>query len=172
GSEKDERLARICGKSHQRGGLSGADIGAGAINRGDYQSGWDTDQFAMNVPEFTLALYEVLKAGGFTTGGLNFDAKLRRQSIDPDDILHAHAASMDAIARALLNASALLETEALSTPLAERYAGWGTAEGRAILAGERSLDDLAARVHRDTLEPAPRSGRQEYLEGIVNRHQR
>ncbi|MEO1680437.1 MAG: xylose isomerase [Pseudomonadota bacterium] len=142
------------------------------INRGDYQSGWDTDQFAMNVPEFTLALYEVLKAGGFTTGGLNFDAKLRRQSIDPDDILHAHAASMDAIARALLNASALLETEALSTPLAERYAGWGTAEGRAILAGERSLDDLAARVHRDTLEPAPRSGRQEYLEGIVNRHQR
>ena len=79
------------------------------INRGDYQSGWDTDQFAMNVPEMALALYEILKAGGFTTGGMNFDAKIRRQSIDPDDLLHAHVGSMDACARGSLMAAKMIE---------------------------------------------------------------
>jgi xylose isomerase len=79
------------------------------INRGDYQSDWDTDQFAMNVPELALALYEIIKAGGFTTGGLNFDAKIRRQSLDPDDLLHGHVGSMDAVARALLMAERMVE---------------------------------------------------------------
>ncbi len=85
------------------------------INRGDYQSGWDTDQFAMNVPEMALALYEILKAGGFTTGGMNFDAKIRRQSIDPDDLLHAHVGSMDACARGLLIAAKMIEDGRLAS---------------------------------------------------------
>ena len=140
------------------------------INRGDYQSGWDTDQFAMNVPELALAFHEILKGGGFTTGGLNFDAKVRRQSIDPDDLLHAHVGSMDACARALLVAARLYEDGALTGPVEERYAGWDTAEARAMLAGERSLAEIAERVRDRSIEPVPRSGRQEYLESIVNRY--
>jgi xylose isomerase len=123
----------------------------------------------MNVPELTLAMIEILRAGGFTTGGMNFDAKIRRQSIEPDDLLHAHVGSMDATARALLNASAILEDGAFQRHVDERYAGWDGELGRAILAGERSLDDLARLVEDRGLEPQPKSGRQEYLENLVNR---
>ncbi|HTB48205.1 MAG TPA: xylose isomerase [Acetobacteraceae bacterium] len=140
------------------------------MNRGDMQSGWDTDQFPNNVPEVALALYYILQAGGLGTGGLNFDAKIRRQSIDPADLLHAHIGGMDVCARALLMAAAMIEDGALARAVSERYAGWETPEGRAILAGERSLADLAARVEQDGLEPKPRSGRQEYLENLVNRY--
>lgn len=138
------------------------------INRGDPQSGWDTDQFPNSVAETALALYYVLRGGGFTTGGLNFDAKVRRQSIDPDDLVHAHVGAMDVCARALLVAEKMLTDGALETFNRERYAGWDTDEGRAILTGERSLADLAARVENEALEPRPRSGRQEYLENLVN----
>lgn len=138
------------------------------INRGDYQSAWDTDQFAMNVPELGLALYEIIKAGGFTTGGLNFDAKIRRQSLDPDDLLHAHCHSMDAIARALLMAERMVTDGGLAEALKERYAGWRASENRAILAGERSLDEIAAAVHAKNSDPQPVSGRQEALEGLLN----
>jgi len=140
------------------------------INRGDDLLGWDTDQFAMNVPELALVFHEMLKRGGFTSGGLNFDAKIRRQSIDPDDLLHAHVGSMDACARALLAAADMLEADVLSAPLAERYAGWTGAEGRAILAGQRSLAELADRALASGLDPQPRSGRQEFLESLVNRY--
>jgi xylose isomerase len=140
------------------------------INRGDDLLGWDTDQFAMNVPELALVFHEVLNHGGFTTGGLNFDAKIRRQSIDPDDLIHAHAGSMDACARAFLAAADMLDADALTTPLDERYAGWADAEGRAILAGQRSLADLADRALGSGFDPQPRSGRQEYLESLVNRY--
>lgn len=140
------------------------------INRGDHQSGWDTDQFAMNVPELALALYEILKAGGFSTGGLNFDAKIRRQSIDPDDLLEAHVGSMDACARALIVAEKMIADGRLDSFVADRYAGWDSEEGKAILAGKRTLDDLARQVHEMALEPQPRSGKQEYLEGLVNRY--
>jgi len=140
------------------------------INRGDDLLGWDTDQFAMNVPELALVFHEMLKGAGFTTGGLNFDAKVRRQSIDPDDLIHAHIGSMDACARAVLAAAEMLDGGVLTTPLAERYAGWGGPEGRAILAGQRSLADLADRALADGLDPQPRSGRQEYLESLVNRY--
>ncbi len=139
------------------------------LNRGDYQSGWDTDQFAMNVTELTLMMYEVLKAGGLTTGGMNFDAKIRRQSIDPDDLLHAHVASMDATARALLAAAALIEDGTYDQHLEERYAGWAGELGQSILKGEKSLDDLADYIHAGDLEPQPRSGQQEYLENLINR---
>ena len=140
------------------------------INRGDYQSGWDTDQFAMNIPEITLAMYEILKAGGFTTGGMNFDAKIRRQSIDPVDLLHAHAGSMDACARSLLNAAQMIEDGKLAKLVAGRYAKWDTPENQAMLAGKESLDAIAARVLKSGLEPQPKSGRQEYIESLINRY--
>jgi xylose isomerase len=140
------------------------------MNRNDYQSGWDTDQFPNNVPEMALAYYYVLQNGGFTTGGTNFDAKLRRQSLDPADLLIGHIGAMDCCARGLKAAARMIEDKALSAPLAERYAGWDTDEGRAMLAGRRTLEEIAGRVVRDGIEPQPRSGRQEYLEGIVNRY--
>ena len=138
------------------------------MNRGDPQLGWDTDQFPNNLPEVALALYYILQGGGFTSGGLNFDAKIRRQSLDPDDLLHAHIGGMDMSARGLLVAAKMIEDGALAGALKQRYAGWESAEGKAILAGKRSLADLAARVEREGLEPQPRSGRQEALENLVN----
>jgi xylose isomerase len=140
------------------------------INRGDDLLGWDTDQFAMNVPELALVFHEILNRGGFTSGGLNFDAKIRRQSIDPDDLIHAHVGSMDACARAFLAAADMLDAGALTAPLAQRYEGWAAPEGRAILGGQRSLAELADRALSPGFDPRPRSGRQEYLESLVNRH--
>jgi len=140
------------------------------INRGDQQSGWDTDQFPNNVPEVGLALYHILKDGGLTNGGLNFDAKIRRQSLDPDDLLHAHIGGMDVCARGLLMAAKMIEDGQLAEHVEERYAGWNSAEGQAILNGERSLEDLANRVQTENIEPSPVSGRQEYLENLVNRY--
>ncbi|MGC4026785.1 MAG: xylose isomerase [Mesorhizobium sp.] len=140
------------------------------MNRNDYQSGWDTDQFPNNVPEMALAYYYVLQNGGFTTGGTNFDAKLRRQSLDPEDLLIGHIGGMDCCARGLKAAAKMLEDKALSKPLAERYAGWDSAEGKAMLSGKRTLEEVAARVVKDGIEPEPRSGRQEYLENVVNRY--
>ena len=140
------------------------------INRNDYQSGWDTDQFPNNVPELALALYTVLKGGGFTTGGLNFDTKLRRQSLDPEDLLYAHIGGMDACARALLAAEAMLEDGALDRFIEDRYARWSGDEAQAMLAGDRSLVEIAERVVRENINPEPVSGRQEYLENLVNRY--
>ena len=94
------------------------------MNRNDYQSGWDTDQFPNNVPEVALAYYEILRGGGFASGGTNFDAKLRRQSMDPQDLLIAHVGGMDTCARGFKAAAAMLADGALSAPMAERYAGW------------------------------------------------
>ncbi|WP_379068759.1 xylose isomerase [Mesorhizobium sp. UC22_110] len=140
------------------------------MNRNDYQSGWDTDQFPNNVPEMALAYYQVLKAGGFTTGGTNFDAKLRRQSLDPQDLLIAHIGGIDCCARGLKAAARMIEDKALSDPLEQRYAGWASADAKKVLSGGTTLEDLAARVVADGIEPEPRSGRQEYLENIVNRY--
>jgi xylose isomerase len=139
------------------------------MNRNDYQSGWDTDQFPNNVPEVTLAYYEILKAGGFTTGGTNFDAKIRRQSIDPADLILAHVGAMDVCARALKAAAAMLEDGTLERLRAERYAGWDTEEGRRLLSRETGLEALDALVRERGLDPQPRSGRQERLENLVNR---
>jgi xylose isomerase len=138
------------------------------MNRGDEQLGWDTDQFPNNLPQMALAMYHIVKGGGFTSGGLNFDAKVRRQSIDPDDLLYAHAEAMDLCARALLVAEKMVEDGALARVLEERYAGWDGKLGRKILGGKKSLADLAALVEKDDLEPQPRSGRQERLEALVN----
>jgi xylose isomerase len=138
------------------------------MNRGDEALGWDTDQFPNNLQHVAMALVEVLKGGGIGTGGLNFDAKLRRQSVDPDDLVWAHASAMDLCARALLVAEKILQDGTLARQVEERYAGWNGERGRAILEGRLSLEDLAREVERDGLEPAPRSGRQERLEHLVN----
>ncbi|MFS2013951.1 xylose isomerase [Azospirillum sp. CT11-132] len=140
------------------------------MNRGDALLGWDTDQFANDIGELTVVMHDILKGGGFTTGGLNFDAKIRRQSLDPADLLHGHIGGIDTCARALLQAAQMLEDGALTKPLAERYAGWDGAEGQAILSGKRDLATLADRALSGNLNPQPRSGRQEYLENIVNRY--
>ncbi|HEY4162788.1 MAG TPA: xylose isomerase, partial [Dongiaceae bacterium] len=143
-------------------------LGSIDMNRGDPQLGWDTDQFPNNVPDTALALYYILKAGGFTTGGLNFDAKIRRQSLDPADLLHAHIGGMDVSARALTIAARMIEDGALGKYVGDRYAGWDGAEGKAIMAGRRSLADLAAQAEQGKSDPRPRSGQQEYLENLVN----
>jgi len=137
------------------------------MNRNDYQSGWDTDQFPNSVPEVALAYYEVLKAGGFTTGGTNFDAKLRRQSLDSEDLILAHAGAMDVCARGLMAAAAMLEDGGLEDMRAARYAGWSSDDAQAML-GE-DLASIAARVMREGINPTPVSGRQERLENWVNR---
>jgi xylose isomerase len=140
------------------------------MNRNDYQSGWDTDQFPNNVPEMALAFYQVLAGGGFTTGGTNFDAKLRRQSIDPADLLIGHIGGMDCCARGLKAAAKMIEDKALSGLLAERYAGWQTTPAKNILAGGSSLEALEAYVLQAGVNPQPRSGKQELLENVVNRY--
>ncbi|WP_372421818.1 xylose isomerase [Salinarimonas chemoclinalis] len=137
------------------------------MNRNDYQSGWDTDQFPNSAPEVALAYYEILRAGGFTTGGTNFDAKLRRQSLDPVDLVAAHVGGMDVCARGLIAAAAMLEDGGLERMRAERYAGWDRPEAKAMLSSD--LAAIAARVEADGLDPQPRSGRQERLENWVNR---
>ena len=138
-------------------------------NRNDYQSGWDTDQFPNNVPEMTLALYYILQGGGFTTGGLNFDSKLRRQSIDPADLLYGHVGGMDTCAKALLCAANMIEEGSLKSLVEDRYAGWDTEAAQAMLSKESSLDKIAERVEREGINPQPKSGRQEYCENLVNR---
>jgi xylose isomerase len=143
-------------------------LGSIDMNRNDYQSGWDTDQFPNNVPEVALAYYEILKAGGFVTGGTNFDAKLRRQSLDPEDLIAAHAGAMDVCARGLKAAAKMLEDGALEDERRARYAGWDTPEAQALLTSD--LDTITARVLSEGINPEPRSGRQEILENIVNRY--
>ncbi|MEK7795775.1 MAG: xylose isomerase, partial [Candidatus Hydrogenedentota bacterium] len=140
------------------------------VNRGDTLLGWDTDQFPNDVSEATLVMYTILQGGGLTTGGFNFDAKVRRQSIDAADLFHAHVGGMDVMARGLLNAAALIESKALQGPLDERYAGWNGPLGKEILSGKVCLGDLAARVKKDSINPRPKSGRQEFLENVLNRY--
>jgi xylose isomerase len=138
-------------------------------NRGDDQNGWDTDQFPNSVDELSLVLYEILKHGGFTTGGFNFDTKLRRQSMDRADLFHGHIGGIDTLARSLLVAAELIERETLSLPLARRYQGWAAGLGNGIMNGEETLDTLEAKVLTGEIDPDPVSGRQELLENEVNR---
>ncbi|WNG38045.1 xylose isomerase [Archangium violaceum] len=140
------------------------------MNRGDPQLGWDTDQFPNNLPETAIALYSVLQGGGFTTGGLNFDAKVRRQSIDPTDLFHGHVGAMDLCARALLVAARMIEDDRLAKAVRERYAGWRTSFGRDALEGRLSLEALSERVLSRNEDVTPVSGRQEALENLVNRY--
>ncbi|HEX3761910.1 MAG TPA: xylose isomerase [Kofleriaceae bacterium] len=139
------------------------------LNRGDPQLGWDTDQFPNNVPELAVALYHIVRGGGFTTGGFNFDAKVRRQSIDAVDLFHGHVGAMDVAARALLAAERMIQDGRLARAVEDRYAGWRGPLGKDILAGTSSLEALSRHVLGHDADPEPVSGRQEYLENLVNR---
>ena len=138
------------------------------MNRNDYQSGWDTDQFPNNVPEVALAYYEVLRAGGFKTGGTNFDAKLRRQSLAAEDLILSHVGAMDVCAAGLKSAAKMLEDGKLEEEREARYAGWETNKGRAFMSDD--LTAITEKVLNENINPQPRSGRQERLENLVNRY--
>ncbi len=138
-------------------------------NRGDDRLGWDTDQFPNSVDQMSFAVYEILKGGGFTTGGFMFDTKLRRQSLARDDLFHGHIGAMDTMARALLVAASLIENDPIGQFRSERYADWSGPIGRDIMAGTVSLADLHAQVLADNIDPKPVSGRQEMLENMLNR---
>jgi xylose isomerase len=143
-------------------------FGSVDINRGDYQNGWDTDQFPNSVDELALPIYEILRAGGFTSGGFNFDAKLRRQSLAREDLFHAHIGGIDTLARALLVAADLLDSGDLERGRGERYAGWDGGIGADMLGGALTLDEIEARVADEGIQPSPVSGGQERLENLVN----
>jgi xylose isomerase len=140
------------------------------MNRGDTLLGWDTDQFPNDLGELSLLLARILQAGGFSTGGFNFDAKVRRQSFDPEDLFHAHVGGMDILAHALLVADRILTDGKLPAVVDARYAGWKTGLGKEILDRKLSLVQIADQVNARNLDPKPRSGRQEMLENLVSRY--
>ncbi len=138
------------------------------MNRGDMQCGWDTDQFPNNIQETALAMYYILQGGGFTTGGLNFDAKVRRQSIDAEDLFYGHIGGMDVSARALLIAEKMITDGKFAQITQDRYAGWRDEFGEQVLAGKLGLDAVAQRVIDRNVDVAPKSGRQELIENLLN----
>lgn len=163
--------ATLAGHSFQHEVATAVALGImGSIdaNRGDAQNGWDTDQFPNSVEELTLALYEILKGGGLTTGGFNFDAKVRRQSLDAEDMFHGHVGAIDALALALERAARLIEDDQLAHFKMQRYAGWDAALGQQVLQGQMSLEDLALQSQQRGIWPLPVSGRQEMLENVIN----
>jgi xylose isomerase len=142
-------------------------LGSMDANRGDYQNGWDTDQFPNNIPELVEAMMVVLKAGGFGKGGINFDAKTRRNSTDLNDIIFAHIGGMDAFARALLIADRILTESEYPELLKARYASFDKGKGKDFEKGKLSLKQLADLANKQG-EPAVQSGRQEYFENLLN----
>ena len=141
-------------------------LGSIDANRGDAQNGWDTDQFPLDNFELTQAMLQIIRNGGFGNGGTNFDAKLRRNSTDPEDIFIAHISGMDAMARALLNAAAILEESPIPAMLKERYASFDSGKGKEFEEGKLSLEDLVAHA-KAAGEPEQISGKQELYETIV-----
>lgn len=144
-------------------------FGSVDANRGDPQNGWDTDQFPNSVEEMTLVLYEILRAGGLTTGGFNFDTKVRRQSVDPADLFYGHIGALDTLALALTQAAAMVERDLLADLKAQRYAGWDGELGKRILEGGFTLEALADEALNRDMRPRHVSGQQERLENLVNR---
>src|SRR5690606_11506774 len=142
-------------------------LGSIDANRGDYQNGWDTDQFALNLQELTEAMLVILEGGGLGHGGVNFDAKLRRNSTDLDDLFHAHVGSMDAFARSLIIANEILEKSEYKAMRKQRYASFDEGKGKEFETGKLSLEDL--RSHALSVgEPKTTSGKQEMYENILN----
>lgn len=143
-------------------------LGSMDANRGDYQNGWDTDQFPNDINELTEAMMIVLQAGGFKGGGINFDAKIRRNSTDMEDLFHAHIGGVDTFARALVTADNVLQKSDYKKIRKERYASYDSGKGKEFEEGKLSLEDLRAYAIENG-EPAMKSGKQEYLENIINR---
>jgi xylose isomerase len=144
-------------------------LGSIDANRGDYQNGWDTDQFPNDVNELTEAMLVILQAGGFKGGGINFDAKIRRNSTDADDLFHAHIGGIDTFARALLTADNILNKSDFKKLRKERYATFDSGKGKEFEEGKLSLEDLRTYAIENG-EPAMNSGKQEYFENIINRY--
>ena len=144
-------------------------LGSVDANRGDLLIGWDTDQFATNIYDTTLAMYIILKGGGFTTGGLNFDAKVRRQSIDGADLFYGHIGGMDCFARGLKTAAKMLEDKTFEEAVSKRYGGWDSELGQQIENGELDFEKLEAYTLENG-EPEIQSGRQELLENLLNEY--
>ena len=144
-------------------------LGSIDANRGDYQNGWDTDQFPNDITELTEAMLVILEAGGFKGGGINFDAKIRRNSTDPEDLFYAHIGGMDAFARALITADNILQQSNYKKIRAERYTSFDTANGKDFEAGKLSLEDLRNYAINNG-EPKIISGKQEYMENLINQY--
>ena len=144
-------------------------LGSIDANRGDYQNGWDTDQFPNDINELTEALLIILEAGGLQGGGVNFDAKIRRNSTDPEDLVLAHIGGMDTFARALITADAILQKSDYKKFRGERYASFDSGKGKDFEGGKLSLEDLREYAIQNG-EPGTKSGKQEWLENIINRY--
>ena len=144
-------------------------LGSMDANRGDYQNGWDTDQFPNNINELTEAMLIILEAGGFKGGGINFDAKIRRNSTDAADLFHAHIGGMDAFARALITADNILQRSDYKKLRKERYSSYDSGKGKEFEQGKLSFEDLRSYAI-DHGEPETTSGKQEYFENIINRY--
>jgi len=144
-------------------------LGSFDANRGDYQNGWDTDQFSNNINELTEAMLVIVEAGGIQDGGINFDAKIRRNSTDREDLFYAHIGGMDSFARALVIADDILQNSEYKKLRLDRYASFDSSKGREFEEGKLSLEDLRAYAIEQG-EPQTISGRQEYFENIINRH--
>ena len=144
-------------------------LGSMDANRGDYQNGWDTDQFPSDINELTEALLIILEAGGFKGGGINFDAKIRRNSTDPADLFYAHIGGMDVFARALITADAVLQQSDYKKIRAERYASYDAGKGKDFEQGKLTLEDLRS-IAIAAGEPATISGKQEFIENLINRY--
>ena len=143
-------------------------LGSIDANTGDVLLGWDTDQFPTDVYLTTEIMLRILKMGGFTTGGTNFDAKVRRESFEPVDLFHAHIGGMDAFARGLKIAAAIRKDGRLGNFVQERYSSWDSGIGAKIEAGKASFKDLEAYMLKKGEPDANTSGRQEMLENLVN----
>ncbi len=143
-------------------------LGSMDANRGDYQNGWDTDQFPNNINELTETMLVVLEAGGFKGGGINFDAKIRRNSTDGEDLFHAHIGGIDAFARALITADNILQKSDYKKIRTDRYASFDSGKGKEFEEGKLSLEDLRDYAIANG-EPGIISGKQEYMENIINR---
>lgn len=143
-------------------------LGSMDANRGDYQNGWDTDQFPTNINELVEAMLVIVEAGGFAGGGINFDAKIRRNSTDMEDLFHAHIGGMDAFARSLVIADNILQKSDYKTIRSNRYASFDSGKGKEFEEGKLTLEDLRAYAVAQG-EPAVISGKQEYLENLINR---
>jgi len=162
--------ATLAGHTFQHELQCAADVGMlGSMdaNRGDYQNGWDTDQFPNNINELTEAMLVILEAGGFAGGGINFDAKIRRNSTDMTDLFYAHIGGMDSFARALIVADNILNNSEYKKIRADRYASFDSGKGKEFEEGKLSLENLREFAIKKG-EPKMISGRQEYLENIIN----
>jgi xylose isomerase len=142
-------------------------LGSIDANKGDYQNGWDTDEFPTNIYEVTEAMMEIIQAGGFTNGGINFDAKTRRNSTDMEDIFISHVSGMDVFARALVIADNILKDSDYLKLRKTRYASYDNGKGAEFEAGKLNLTDLY-NVAKEAGEPKQVSGKQEMLEQLIN----